>query len=371
VATIAPLNLHIIVPTTAQAWGAEMVRGICDEAAAHPHWRLRLWPEVPLRGTTLLRTWRQDPGDAALVFPQPGIIGGCLQRLGVPTVALAVADGPLPVVKPDDAAIGAAAARHLMVPGWTPVAVSATRGGWWDERGAGWRSVLPQAQVVQLAGYEPRAATAWLRTLPPASALFAAHDRLSAFLAACAPEAGRTVGGDLRILGVDDDLVCRMSSPALSSVRVPWRAIGRLGAATVAAMIGGQPVPARQELPPLGLAVRGSTDPLATAEPWLQEVAARLRRAAAEGQDQRLDQLIAGCGRSRSAVERAWLAATGQSLLTALHLARCERAVELLARGHRDLDAVARAAGLNDATALRRVLRRRMGITPGLVQRLG
>ena len=370
-APFAPITIHIIVPTTAQTWGSEMVRGICDEAAVHPRWRLRLWSEIPHSGSDLIAAWRRDPGDAACVFPYPDRFDGCLRRLGVPVVTLAVVEGALPVVKPDDHAIGAAAARHLAVPGWRPIAVGANRDRWWSERTAAWRSVLPGAEVAALDGYQRPAATAWLRSLPPASAVFAAHDQLAAILADCAPAAGRQVGRDLRILGVDDELVCRMSTPAVSSIRVPWRAIGRLGAATLARRLAGLSAPTRQCLPPLGVAVRGSTDPLATAEPWLQEIATRLRAAAAEGRDQRLDQLIAGCGRSRSAVERAWSAATGGSLLAALHLARCERAVELLARGNRDLDAVAHATGLHDATALRRLLRKRLGLTPGLVQQLG
>jgi transcriptional regulator GlxA family with amidase domain len=65
---------------------------------------------------------------------------------------------------------------------------------------------------------------------------------------------------------------------------------------------------------------------------------------------------MAGCGPSRSAVERAWRVATGTTLLQSLHRLRGDRALRLIAAGNEDLHAV----------ALRRLLRRRRSSATGV-----
>jgi hypothetical protein len=93
---------------------------------------------------------------------------------------------------------------------------------------------------------------------------------------------------------VHDDLVCRMTVPDLSSIRLPWRALGQLVARTLAMGLTGRPMAAIQQLAPMGLAVRSSCDPLHHVEPWLADIGQRLQRRVETGVDLRLDRMIDG-----------------------------------------------------------------------------
>ncbi|GAA1993700.1 LacI family DNA-binding transcriptional regulator [Kitasatospora viridis] len=169
-----------------------------------------------------------------------------------------------PVVTVDYEQAGYLAGRHLRELGHRRVAVLASPAH--GVRVAGFRRALPDAVVHHAAEPTPAGgyacAAAALAAHPAPTALFATHDVLAVGALEAARAAGRSVPGDLSLIGHDDTLEARISSPALTTVALPKREMAQqavellLGAVTKAAPAG----PTRL-LPP-ALVVRGSTGPV-------------------------------------------------------------------------------------------------------------
>lgn len=334
------MRIALLIPSHA-VWGREMLQGILGVAAERPGWRLRLRREAPERPAELRRWWREEPADACIAFPRGAVQPAAVRAFGVPAILLCTGEG-LPRVGPDDHDIGFAAGRHLLGAGARHCALVASAGAWWPPRAEGVVEaladagvpaplILPASPGETLAAWRRRLG-AWLRGLPRPCGLFAGNDDCAREVAEAALRAGLRLPEDLLVLGADDDeLLCRSIHPPLSSVRVPWQAVGALAARSLDQLLRGAAVPDQQELPALGVAERASTAPLAHADPLVAAVVARLRERCHE--PRRLDDLLAGLGASRRLIERRFRAALGRSLLDELRRARVLRAQTLLGAG--------------------------------------
>lgn len=75
-----------------------------------------------------------------------------------------------------------------------------------------------------------RSMRAWLDThagQPPPDAIFCANDGIAVGVLEVLAEAGINVPGDISVVGFDDTLAARTTSPQLTTVRQPLRAMGR------------------------------------------------------------------------------------------------------------------------------------------------
>jgi len=171
----------------------------------------------------------------------------------------------IPLAAADHEQGGRLAAEHLVSLGHRDVAVLTGPRGLRsaDERVAGFRSVYPDARVVdgdftEEVAYH-RTAKLLGRGNPP-SAIFASND-LSAFgVLDAARDHGLVVPRDLSIVGFDDVPLAQRVSPPLTTVRQPIDEIGRLATATLLEVIGGRD-PGELERCPVELVVRESTAP--------------------------------------------------------------------------------------------------------------
>jgi LacI family transcriptional regulator len=345
--------IRILFPSAGNGRNHGFLRGVSDALRERYRWTLDfVTPDTP---EVYLRDHGRRACDGLIAMPTSAFRGGFLASLGLPVVTILIADGDLPAILPDEATIGRLAARHLGQVGWSPRAAGEHLTPWWQDRLAGWHAQAPQAPADLVPGDDNRALD-WLRALPPRTAIFCANDALAIRLAMLAPTAGRMVGRDLRLLGVDDAIDCHFVTPALSSIALPLQEIGHRAVRTMARLLQGTPVPARQLVAPLGLIVRGSSHPLATAEPWLQDLAEQLHMAIAAGQRPQLQRLLPSLGVSPSTVDRAWRAAVGCSIMEWIQDYRRELARARLAAGDRTVDEVARSVGLGSERSLRRLL---------------
>ncbi len=104
----------------------------------------------------------------------------------------------------------------------------------------------------------------WVKKQPRPLAVFACNDvRGRQVLAACA-RIGVLVPEEVAVLGVDDDeVICGLSLPPLSSIKPDTFQLGYEGAAILDAMMKGSAAPGHRVLvPPLGVVVRRSSERL-------------------------------------------------------------------------------------------------------------
>lgn len=221
--------------------------------------------------------------DAALVYSCNAETAGItwLEKRGIPMVTIDENVRPgVPAVNIDDRAGARAAAQHLLDLGHTRIGIlglqDAERTGPSTdlatmsdsyptrERMLGWHDALDAAgvePVVRLAPYLPRsAAEAAARDLLSASdvtAVLCFSDLFAVGALHAAESLGRSVPGDLSVVGFDDNPVASTTRPPLTTVRQDIAEKGRTAVALlVDALAGRAPGPTRL---PTTLVVRDST----------------------------------------------------------------------------------------------------------------
>ncbi|MCE6996154.1 substrate-binding domain-containing protein [Saccharothrix sp. S26] len=187
----------------------------------------------------------------------------------VPAVAAAEAGG-LPGVSRetiflDERQAAVDATRHLLELGHRTVhhvAIPSETGT--SARQAGWRDALAQAGApvpdVLAAGWEPRSAYQAGRALaadPLVTAVLCGNDTTAIAVRRALYDAGRDVPGDVSVVGFDDVPGAEFWTPALTTVRMDFAALGR---ACLAALVSDDSA-GRVPLDPPCLVVRESTAP--------------------------------------------------------------------------------------------------------------
>ncbi len=138
-----------------------------------------------------------------------------------------------------------------------------------------------------------------LRKLGFPCALFVSHDALARGVLGSLAMAGVTVPEEVAVLGVDnDEFECTLTEPYLSSINVPFDAMGREAARHLDRLMKSRNPPVRSALiQPTGVVERQSTDIIAVDDPRLREAARYIREHACNGCT--VDDVAAAIGASR------------------------------------------------------------------------
>jgi DNA-binding LacI/PurR family transcriptional regulator len=134
-------------------------------------------------------------------------------------------------------------------------------------RSAGWRHALVRAGApvppTPAPGWDAEAGYAAGRVLaadPDVTAILCGNDDLAIGVHRALHEAGRSVPAEVSLVGFDDSPPARFLTPALSTVRMDFVALGRACFAAARAQVDGSSLPGA-ELPEPTLIVRESTGP--------------------------------------------------------------------------------------------------------------
>ncbi|WP_234988085.1 LacI family DNA-binding transcriptional regulator [Demequina sp. NBRC 110056] len=116
---------------------------------------------------------------------------------------------------------------------------------------------LPELEILEGDWTTDSGFAAGARLDPSATAVFCANDDMAFGLIHALATAGRSVPGDLSVVGYDDTATSRHSLPPLTTVRQDFEAVGRRAVELVVAHVAGES-PAAQLIAP-ELVVRAST----------------------------------------------------------------------------------------------------------------
>ncbi len=205
----------------------------------------------------------------------------------------------------------------------------------------------------------------WLNRLPKPVAILACNDiRGQQVINACR-ESGIRVPEDVAVLGVDnDEVICRLCHPPLSSVDPNVRAIGELAARLLDDMLCGKSVFPGYKIPPLRVIERTSTDTIAVEDALVQNILRRIRDDACEPGGVSVDQLCESAGLSRSTLDKRFISRLGRSVADEISRHRLHHARQLLLSGDLSLGEVAARSGFSTATYFCRFFKRETGDTP-------
>jgi LacI family transcriptional regulator len=372
---------------SSRAYGRGLLHGIAEYIRLHGPWSIfmteRGLGDAP---PGWLQGW---DGDGVIARIENRKIAHAICELGLPAVDLrgVLPDLEIPLIVTEDEAVSRLAVGHFLERGFRHFAFC----GFVNADDSDNRS-RAFARLVEEAGHtchvyrpsrKPRPAEAgtmaleqggliaeaevahWVEALPRPVGLMACNDiRGQQVLNACR-EVGIAVPEEVAVLGVDnDDVLCDLSYPTLSSIVPDTHRIGHEAAALLERMIGGESPPRKSTLiPPLGVVTRRSTDVLAIEDRHLARAVRFIREHACEGIT--VEDVLEHVPLSRSVFERRFDQLFGHTPKAEILRARLDRLKQLLAETELPLKQIAFKVGFEHAEYMNVFFKERTGQTPG------
>jgi LacI family transcriptional regulator len=379
-----PRNPHVaLVVETAIVYGRRILHGITRYLRTHPAWSVFLEQHDLLAAPPRwLSRWR---GDGIITRSAGRGLVNAIRRSGVAAVDLNDRGPPYgaPRINSDDSAIGRLAAEHLRERGFQSFGYCGFTGELWSaRRRAGFEAVAATAgfscPTFESAWFGPRAhpwereqgqISRWLLSLPRPVGVMACNDMRGQHVLDACRRAGLKVPDEVAVVGVDDDeLLCELSTPPLSSVIPNAERIGYEAAALLDRLMAGGPVgPAETLIPPLGVATRLSSDVLAIDDVATADAVRFIRQNACRGIT--VADVLRAVPVSRTLLERRFRHYLGRSPQAEIRAVQLRRVRQLLAETDYKLSQVAEMSGFAYPEYLSSVFRHATGQTPGAYRR--
>ena len=374
-----------LIIESSRAYGRGLLRGISAYAHAHGPWSIYVEPRAP---RDPLPHWLDDwDGDAIIARIESKQMARKILAKKLPTVDLRglLMDLKVPLLETNDECVPQMAFEHLRERGfWRFAFVGFVHHNYSDTRCAAFTKIVRDAgfecrvyetprELQEAASWEEvqhglvaeEHLPKWLQSLPKPIGLMACNDvRGQQVLNACR-EAGIAVPDDIAVIGVDnDEVLCDLADPPLSSVAPNTYQIGYEAAALVDRLLeGGKPAKKPTYIDPIGVVTRVSTDVLAIEDRQIAAAVRFIRDHASEGID--VDAVVDAVPLSRSSLERRFRAALGRSPHDEILRARLNRVKDLLVRTDYPLTAIAQMTGFEHPEYMSVLFKRKEGITPG------
>ncbi|MCM2372607.1 XylR family transcriptional regulator [Aporhodopirellula aestuarii] len=364
---------------TSNAYARNLLRGVLAYTRTHESWSIYL-PEQQ-RGALppdWLKGWK---GDGLIARIETEEIARFVRKLDVPVVDVSAARfvPEIPFVETNDRSIARIAFEHFHERGFENYAYC-------GESHYKWSRLREEGyfQAVRDAGHECRVFSShsdteagfslsrertrlarWLRSLPKPIALFACYDiKAQQILDICLQHEIR-VPEEVALLGVDnDELLCELCTPPLSSVIPAASGAGQEAARLLELMMSGKEIDRLEYLiEPLGVTTRQSTDVLAIEDPDIAAAVRFIRDSACDGID--VHDVLERVALSRRALEKRFKEIVGRTP----HQEIVRRRVEAIRRYLIDTDLtlaqIARRTGFQNEEYMSVTFRRATNVPPG------
>ena len=386
---MATRPLVALLVESSRAYGRGLLHGIAEYVRLHGHWSIFLAerglgdaPPGWLHGWT---------GDGVIARIENQRIARVIRDLGLPTVDLRglLTDLRVPLITTDDAAVARMAVGHFLERGFRHFAFCGFLGAdYSDKRSECFARLVEESGFVchvycwsrqsRIAGTEAREQRGWttvaeverwIEELPKPVGIMACNDiRAQQVLMACRL-IGVAVPDEVSVLGVDnDELLCDLSDPPLSSVVPDTRRIGYEAAALLDRMMrGALPSDVLTTIPPLGILTRRSTDVLAIEDRTLSSAVRFIREHACEGIT--VEDVLVGRPLSRSVFERRFAKIFGRTPKAEILRLQLDRVKQLLAETDMPLKQIAFKTGFRYPEYMSAAFKERTGETPGQYRR--
>jgi LacI family transcriptional regulator len=304
--------------------------------------------------------------------------------LGIPTVVVGHSQSEVPGrvnVSTDSATIGRLGAEHLLGCGFKHFAYCGIKN--LPRENANWSKLREEAfcQSLQQAGLtshrhnavvsgerfwqqERRAMVRWLRSLPKPCGLMACNDDMGNEVIEACKLGGLAVPDDIAIIGVDnDELVCGLSDPPLSSIAINFERAGYEAAGVLNRLMrGARRVPSRIVVRASHVVPRRSTDILTVEDVPLAKALRYIRAHAAESFS--VSDTAHASGLSRRALEKRFRRQLNHSVLDEIRQVRANQIARMLVETEWSVGRIAEVLGFDDMQHIARYFRAVKGQTP-------
>jgi len=303
--------------------------------------------------------------------------------VGGPYLAGAAIDDA-PCVSSDNEAIGRVGFSHLWDQGYRRVAfcgIPNTNANRWSEERLVAFAKLARSHGCHCATFRGRFQSArkwrelqaelaaWLKTLEPPIGVMACNDARARHVLEACRTLGIRVPQDIAVVGVDnDEILCELTDPPLSSVQQGVHRVGYRAAVLLAALMRGErPAITQERVAPDSVVVRRSTGALMCDD---EDVAAAVRLIREKALEKiRVIDVARAVGLSASRIQRRFTSAVGRTIHHEIERLRLEAACKFLRETAWPLKQVAANTGFVSVQYLANVFRRRFKQTPSEYRR--
>jgi LacI family transcriptional regulator len=373
----------ILLLETSLEYGRALLRGISRYERLHGPWSLHVLPGHFQHQLPELASG----GQVGIVARMTSVAeADAIERSGWPAVVLEPSvDDPrmsgsrrgFHQVVSDSPAVARLAADHLIGVGLTEFAYCGfARCPWSVVRQKTFTSYLAEhgfeCTVFPDPGggdgrwaHDPNRLETWLRTLPTPVGVMACNDTCGRQVLEACLRAGRNVPDEVAVVGVDnDELICHLATPALTSVALDLEAAGFAAAGLLDRLLSGGHQGGPQVLPvrATGVVGRRSTEPVLHASPLIAKALRFIRDHA--GHPMGVQDVCARMGTSRRTLERRFQENHGRGVSHEIASCRLNRAARLLAETDLPVYRVAEASGFGSVQPMLRLFQKRIEMTP-------
>ena len=371
---------------SSRAYGRGLLYGIADYVHAYGPWSIFFHER--LVGDPAPRELRQWDLDGMIVRIEDRRLLEMVKRMKLPTVDLFGRHRlpNVPVLIHDPRTAGRLGAEHLLERGFERFGYCGLAGVHFSEQRqryfearlaeAGSEASVFEAgtrktATVDVAGRELRnlarnkALMDWLRSLPKPVGLMACNDPLGQQILTACGECGFAVPEEVAVIGVDnDELVCELCDPPLSSIQPNNRKTGFEAAALLDRMMKGEAATDTVTLvPSLGDVARQSTDVMAIPDADTAAAVQYIREHACDGLD--VENVLRRVLLSRSTLERRFQRYLGRTPRAEINRVRLSRVKYLLESTDLPLVEIAELSGFRHVERMCTLFKTHEGRTPG------
>jgi LacI family transcriptional regulator len=363
-----------------------MLTGVARYIQEHDPWAIYLKPVgVDKSLNNWLADWDGDGIIAAVHDPASFVV----TRRGLPVVDVVgvLRHERVPLVHTNDHSVGRAGAEHLLEHGFRNLGFCEYTGEFWSiARREGFAATVKEAGLhcetysIPMPGpgwsgpesweQQQRGLTKWLNSLPKPVGIMTTNDLMGQQLLEACQRSAIEVPEEVAVVGADnDEPICRIATPPLSSVIINDHQRGYEAAALLDRMMHGEPPPKEPiYVEPAGVRTRASTDFMAIDDVAVTTALRILRENVSNPIS--VDDVVNQVPLSRSVLERRFRRMLGRTINDEIVRLRINRAIELLTETELELKMVAKRAGFGSQSYMNAVFKTRMGKTPGSFRRI-
>lgn len=382
-------HVALLIETTG-SYGRGLLAGIARYNRQHGRWSTYVRPWAlsdPL--PQWLKSWK---GDGMLVRIETQEMADVVRKTGAAVVNLrgVLPNLTFPYVVIDHKEVGRVAAEHLKNRGLHAFAFCGRPPGanpGFDLRLEGFREavadsargsehevhVFPAKPPTAKGGWEEEhnQIADWIRSLPKPIGILACNDERGLQVLDACRRAGATVPDEVAVIGVDnDEPLCDLSIPPLTSVDVNSENIGFEAAALLDRLMAGEQKPPKAPilLAPRGVVTRRSTDIVATEDDDVARALRYIRENACKGLQ--VSDVLGFLGMSRASLQQRMKHVMDRTIHQEIQRVRIDRAKELLVMSDLTIKQIARESGFASVQYMTRAFRAITGETPAKYRNL-
>jgi LacI family transcriptional regulator len=364
----------IILLETSREYGRLLQFGITKYSYFHGPW-----------------TFYREPGGRDRILPQlsdwgaNGIIAHVndkkmakkILETDIPAVIKGYNMEGMPIIDTDNDAICKMGAEHLLERGFKNFAFCGFDDKYWSNQRAEvfekriakegyefFRYSQPKDKAHRSWAKEISFLADWLKTLPKPIGIMTCVDERSSHVMQACKIANLDVPNEVAIIGVDnDELICRLSNPQLSSVALGAERAGYEAAELLDKLMSGKKVKNTKIITrPTHVVTRQSTDVLATQDIMVAKAIQFIH--ANSNEPIQVSDVVAAVPMSRRTLQLRFRRVLGRSILDEIRRARVDQISEMLVKTNMSVSNIALTLGFTGIDHIARFFRKQKGISP-------